>query len=117
MFRTPTFRAVFGAILLASIVAAFAFAAPQLSRSSAAAGDCTTNPALDADEQQFLTLINNYRQQNGLQPLGASYLLSKAAQWKSQDMGVERVLRARRPDAHVGAAHPRLRLRLQRLAW
>jgi uncharacterized protein YkwD len=55
----------------------------------AAAGDCTTNPALDAEEQQLLTLINNHRAQNGRTPLVASYKLSKAGQWKSQDMGAK----------------------------
>ena len=31
-----------------------------------AAGDCTVDASLDADELAFLTLINNYRAQNGL---------------------------------------------------
>ena len=89
MFTSRFHRALFGAalacVLFAACAAAAAFSAPS---ESAAAGDCTADPSLDSEEQQFLTLINNYRAQNGLQPLGASYLLSKAAQWKSQDLGV-----------------------------
>jgi uncharacterized protein YkwD len=87
MFRVRSFRAVVGALFIVSVAAASLVGGHALTQSSSAAGDCTTNPALDSEEQAFLTLINNYRQQNGLQPLGASYLLSKAAQWKSQDMG------------------------------
>lgn len=41
---------------------------------------------LDAEEQAFLTLINNYRQQNGLTPLQASVSLTTAAKWMSGDM-------------------------------
>lgn len=55
---------------------------------AAAAGDCTTSDVLEPDEQAFLTLINNYRAQNGRAPLHVSYTLSKAAQWKSTDMGI-----------------------------
>ena len=71
------------------ILALVAFAATTVSsRTGAAAGDCTTDPALDSEEQAFLVLINNHRAANGLGPLGASYLLSKASQWKSNDLGV-----------------------------
>lgn len=54
---------------------------------TAAAGDCTADPALDSEEQAFLQMINAYRAQNGLGALAPSWTLSKAAQWKSQDMG------------------------------
>jgi uncharacterized protein YkwD len=88
MFRSRLLRAVLGAVVIAAIVStAFATGLPGRTQSGAAAGDCTADASLDSEEQAFLVLINNYRQQNGLQPLGASYLLSKAAQWKSQDMG------------------------------
>jgi len=50
-------------------------------------GDCTTNPALDDQEVEFLRLINNHRAANGLAALSVSYTLSKAAQWKSEDLG------------------------------
>ena len=42
--------------------------------------------ALDAEEQAFLVLINNYRQQNGLAPLQASIALDTASDWMSNDM-------------------------------
>jgi len=53
-----------------------------------AAGDCTTGTAvaLDSEEQAFLTQINNYRVANGRSPLKASYMLSRASWWKSNDM-------------------------------
>jgi uncharacterized protein YkwD len=70
-------------------VLAFA-AALQLSppRADAALVNCTIDASLDTEEKVFLTLINNHRAQNGLAPLAASYKLSKAAQWKSNDLGV-----------------------------
>ena len=51
-----------------------------------AAGDCTTDASMDAEEKAFLVLINNYRAQNGLAPLALSYTLTKSSQWKSADM-------------------------------
>lgn len=44
---------------------------------------------LDAEEQAFLNLINNYRSANGLSPLQASVLLTNAADWMSNDMAVK----------------------------
>ncbi|HEX2949603.1 MAG TPA: Ig-like domain-containing protein [Armatimonadota bacterium] len=41
---------------------------------------------LDSEEQAFVTLINNYRQQNGLQPLKISDKIDAAATWMSTDM-------------------------------
>ena len=51
-----------------------------------AAGDCTVDATLDAEERAFLVLINNYRAQSGLGPLTLSYGLTKASAWKSADM-------------------------------
>lgn len=48
-----------------------------------------TTTTLDAEEQAFLTLINNYRQQNGLSPLQASVSLTNAAKWMSADMAAK----------------------------
>jgi hypothetical protein len=42
---------------------------------------------LDSEEQAFITLINTYRQQNGLQPIKLSEKLDAAAVWMSTDMG------------------------------
>jgi uncharacterized protein YkwD len=45
---------------------------------------------LDSFEREFLTLINNYRQQNGLQPLASSRALNIASYKHSKDMGERR---------------------------
>jgi uncharacterized protein YkwD len=45
---------------------------------------------LDSIEREFLTLINNYRQQNGLQPLANSRALNIASYKHSKDMGERR---------------------------
>ncbi|KAA0240787.1 MAG: hypothetical protein DYG91_10035 [Chloroflexi bacterium CFX7] len=53
-----------------------------------AAGDCTTgDTGLDGEEQTFLTLINNYRSQNGLGTLTVSTNLNRAATWMTNDLG------------------------------
>ena len=41
---------------------------------------------VDPEISNFLTLINNYRRQNGAGPLSISVALTNAAQWKSTDM-------------------------------
>ena len=48
------------------------------------AGPATT--PLDAEEQAFVTLINNYRAQNSLGPLTPCISMSRAAQGHSEDM-------------------------------
>jgi len=53
---------------------------------AAAAGDCTVDATMDSEETAFLTLINNYRAQNGLGALKASYMLTRASAWKSKDL-------------------------------
>lgn len=50
----------------------------------AGAGDATTG--LDAEEQAFLVLINDYRAQNGLGALSSCTSLNRAAQGHSEDM-------------------------------
>lgn len=55
-----------------------------------AAGPCgIPGPEVDqdAEEQAFLTLINNYRAQNSLPPLSVSFTLSRASAWKSRHLG------------------------------
>jgi uncharacterized protein YkwD len=47
---------------------------------------CTVDASIDSEEQAFLQIINQYRQQNGRQPLKLSTTLNKAAAWKSADM-------------------------------
>jgi len=48
------------------------------------ASDATT--ALDADELEFLDILNDYRAQNGLGPVAGCTSLSRAAQGHSEDM-------------------------------
>ena len=44
---------------------------------------------LDSDESAFLTLINNFRAQNGVPPLQVSATLQQSSQWMSNDMAVK----------------------------
>jgi uncharacterized protein YkwD len=44
---------------------------------------------LDAEQSSFLTLINNFRAQNGAGPLQVSIVLQNAAQWMSGDMAAK----------------------------
>ena len=53
---------------------------------ASAAGDCTIDATMDSEESAFLTLINNYRTQNGLVALKSSYMLTRASAWKSKDL-------------------------------
>ena len=53
---------------------------------ASAAGDCTIDATVDSEESAFLTLINNYRTQNGLVALKSSYMLTRASAWKSKDL-------------------------------
>ena len=51
-----------------------------------AGGPCSADTALDGEELEFLELINDYRDQNGLGPLELSDALNQAAAWKSAHM-------------------------------
>jgi len=44
-------------------------------------------PLLSGEEQALLEYVNNYRIENGLNPLTISATLTEAARWMSQDMG------------------------------
>ena len=70
------------------VIALAAIALPRTASPGAAAGDCTIDASLDADEKAFLGLINAYRVQNSLPPLKISYALTRASAWKSKDLGV-----------------------------
>lgn len=47
------------------------------------------SPTLDGEEQMVLTLINDYRAQNGLGALRVSVALTRAADWMSADMATK----------------------------
>ncbi|MEO8539283.1 MAG: CAP domain-containing protein [bacterium] len=56
-------------------------------KSASALTNCSTNTqALDSQEQQLLTLINNFRVANGVGAVKASPTLSRAAAWMSEDL-------------------------------
>ena len=50
-------------------------------------------PTIDAEEQAFLKLINDYRAQNGLSALRVSVALTRAADWMSGDMAAKNYFR------------------------
>ena len=66
--------------LLALLLAVFALTG---NRSQTASADV----ALDSEEQAFVTLINNWRAQNGAGPLTVNTSISGAAEWMNNDMG------------------------------
>src|SRR5436305_11923946 len=46
-------------------------------------------PTLDAEQSAFVTLINNYRAQNGAGPLQVSVALQQSSQWMSGDLAAK----------------------------
>jgi uncharacterized protein YkwD len=69
--------------LVAGLALAIVFAlAGPTARTSA-------DPNLDAEEQAFVTLINNYRAQNGLGALTIDWEMQSSTDWMSNDMGVK----------------------------
>ncbi|HSP56406.1 MAG TPA: CAP domain-containing protein, partial [Dehalococcoidia bacterium] len=69
--------------LLAAALLLAAAAALTLLRPAPGSAD----PAIDCFEQDFLTLINQYRAENGRTPLQLNIQLSAAADWMSADLG------------------------------
>ena len=47
------------------------------------------NPTLDSEQTAFLTLINNYRAQNGAGALQVSVALQNSSQWMSTDLATK----------------------------
>jgi uncharacterized protein YkwD len=79
------------ALAMAALFVAFAGASANGATSARALTNCTVSTdALDAQEQAFLTLINNYRAQNGRTALKVSTNLNRASAWMATDMGVNR---------------------------
>jgi uncharacterized protein YkwD len=72
-------------VLAGALLAGFA-AFATLTPTARAGPNCTIDASIDSEEQAFLTLINDYRADNGLGPLALSPTLNKAAAWKSQHM-------------------------------
>jgi hypothetical protein len=59
-----------------------------IARPAAAVNVLGATPVLDAEEQAFVVLLNNYRAARGLNPLQISTALTKAADWFNQDLSV-----------------------------
>jgi uncharacterized protein YkwD len=73
-------------LALALLAVCLAAAVGATARPTSALTNCAADGTLDSEEQAFLQLINDYRQQNSLAPLSPSDTLDAAAQWKSQHM-------------------------------
>lgn len=65
---------------------------PPTPPSSPIVDPAITAPALDSEAAALLTLINNFRTQNGVPPLQVSATLQAAAQWMSADMAAGNIL-------------------------
>ncbi|MEJ5221946.1 MAG: CAP domain-containing protein, partial [Tepidiforma sp.] len=75
--------------LAAVITAAAAFPFAVSNRTAAALTNCDVPEAaaaLDADEQAFIQLLNDYRASQGLQPVAADAALVRAATWMAIDL-------------------------------
>jgi uncharacterized protein YkwD len=89
MRRFTITRAILGGFAAVALAAA-GLQLGAAGRPASAAGDCTTSSAgMDAEEQEFLRLINNYRLQNGRGQLVASISLNRAAAWMAEDLGAK----------------------------
>jgi uncharacterized protein YkwD len=67
---------------LGGLLAALAFALAMPAALTSA------DPQLDSDELAFVTLINDYRAQNGLGPLSIDWEMQASSDWMSADMGI-----------------------------
>ncbi len=77
------------AVRLLVVVGALALVPLAPTSASAAIVNCSVSPAdqaIDAEEQQMLTLVNNYRTANGRSPLRFRFGATRAAAWMSRDM-------------------------------
>jgi uncharacterized protein YkwD len=89
MHRSRILRFAVSAAGLVALIGATVFTMAGSATPASALTNCdTTDSALDAEEQAFLTLINQYRAQNGLVALQSSNALNRAGAWLSRDMGV-----------------------------
>lgn len=82
--RLLVFSLMLGAVALLAAAASVGSRAPHVH----ALGDCTVGSfGLDSTEMAFLSLLNDYRQQNGRSPLETTPALNKAAHWMANDLG------------------------------
>ena len=77
------------ATLLGALLAGLSLMMGAGQRADALTNCSVTHDALDSEEQAFLTLINQYRAQNGLGPLSIETNLNRAAAWMVEDMATK----------------------------
>ena len=77
--------------LAGALLAAFAMTFAAGNRAAALTNCSVTHDGNDGEEMAFLTLINNYRAQNGLGALTISTNLNRAAAWMSEDLARNRL--------------------------
>jgi len=75
-------------LLIGALAAALASAAIVTATLLGGTADSSADTSLDAEEQAFITLLNQYRAQNGLAPMLIDPGLQQAAEWMDNDMGV-----------------------------
>jgi hypothetical protein len=76
----------FFAIGLTALGFAVALIFDATPRLGIAGPNCAVDASIDSQEQEFLRLINDYRDDRGLAALALSSTLNKAAAWKAKDM-------------------------------
>jgi len=91
MARVRELRIWFAAGVAAIAIGVAGVAGIGASKQADALTNCTVSDfSMDAEEQAFLVLINNYRAQNGRTALSASTNLNRAATWHATDMGAKK---------------------------
>jgi uncharacterized protein YkwD len=87
----PSTRLIrFSLAVLALTVALFTAAMlPRIAGTAEALTNCSISDSFDAEEKAFLSLINQYRSQNGQPALSASTNLNRASAWMARDMATQ----------------------------
>jgi uncharacterized protein YkwD len=83
IFRRPA-TALLAALAASGLLVALL--AMQASNAGAITNCSVADQSIDAEEIAFVTLMNDYRVQKGLQPLSISKNLNRAASWMAADM-------------------------------
>jgi uncharacterized protein YkwD len=85
----PRFSRVIGAALAAAAFAVLAQVGGGVHHVEALSNCTVSDMSFDSEEQAFLSLINNYRAQNGVPALTVSTNLNRSASWLAQDMATK----------------------------
>ncbi len=72
---------------LSAVLSIVAVAVAALVLVAGGSQSVAADPAIDSEEQAFITLINNYRVQNSAPVLTTTSTINNAADWMSTDMG------------------------------